>query len=142
MTDVPEYEAFTSLRAALVASLESTPHLPRDRAMIALALRYADMIDDAQDRAGEADDDDQARNVARMIGLVAKIGPRLEAVLDKMGMSPGARPATTGGAPLNGTDPGSAALAGLQAGRPGSPAPGIDYAAAVDPAVTEADTEN
>lgn len=142
MTDVPEYEAFTSLRSALIASLESTPHLPRDRALIALALRYADMIDDAQDRLGEAGDEDEARDLGRMIAIVAKIGPRLEAVLDKMGMSPGARPATGGGAPLNGTDPGSTALAALQSGRPGSPAPGIDYAAAVDPAVTEADTED
>lgn len=128
----------TSMRAALDDALTEAPHLKRDRAMIALAYRYADLIDDALDRADQAEDDEQARDFARMVAVIAKIGPRLEAALNAMGMSPGARPATrNGGEHGTAPDPGSVALDQLT-GAGGAPA-GVDYAAAVDPSVTEAD---
>jgi hypothetical protein len=134
-----ELEQFTSLRAALVAALEDAPYLPRDRAAVALALRYADLLDDAQDRVEQADDDDESRAYGRYVAVVAKIGPRLEAVLDRMGMTPGARPAVPGGSPHGSApDPRAVALEQLQQSA-GAPAPGIDPAAFVDPAVEEAD---
>ena len=137
---VPPIVQFTSLRVALQDALEATPHLVRDRATIALAFRYADIIDDAQDRLAEADEDDQARNFARMVAVVDKIGGRLQATLDRMGMAPGARAATRDGDPQGGTggaDAGADHLARLRAAA-GSP-PGVDPAALVDPAVTEVD---
>lgn len=128
----------TSLRAALDEALRTTPYMPRDVAMVTLARRYADTLDDAYDRLDEAseDEEEQPRNFGRMVAVIAKIGPRYEAVLDKLGMSPGARPATRGGEP-HGVDPAAAALASLQSG--GSPA-GVDTSAHLHPAVADADT--
>jgi hypothetical protein len=142
MTDVDDddqgVDSFTSLEASLTASLASTPHLPRDRAMIELAKTYARMLDDAADRLSDAGDGEaeDGRDFARMAALIAKIGPRYEATLDRMGMSPGARPAVRGGEHDGRIDPAAAALAVLQSG---GVAAGVDYAAAVDPAVAEAD---
>lgn len=126
----------TSLLDALDDALRTTPALPRDRAVITLARRYAATLDDAYDRMSEAgeDEEDQPRNFARMVAVIAKIGPRYEAVLDKLGMSPGARPATRGGDPHH-VDPAAAALADLQSGEP---AHGVDPAQGVHPAVAEA----
>lgn len=126
----------TSLLGALDEALRSTPALPRDRAVITLARRYAATLDDAYDRMNEAgeDEEDQPRNFARMVAVIAKIGPRYEAVLDKLGMSPGARPATRGGDPHH-VDPAAAALADLQSG---TAADGPNRAPAVHPAVAEA----
>jgi hypothetical protein len=146
MTDVDDDDLavpdrFTSLEAALNESLRSTPHLPRDRAMIELARHYARMLDDAADRlsdAGEGEAED-GRDFARMAALIARIGPRYEATLDRLGMSPGARPAVRGGEHDGRTDPAAAALAVLQSG---GVAAGVDYAAGVDPAVTAADAED
>ncbi len=136
-----ELERFTSLAAALTAALETAPYLPRDRAAAELALRYAEMIDDAADRVEQAEDDDESRAYGRYVTVVAKLGPRLEAMLDRLGMAPGARPAVRGADP-HGVDPAAAALGELEAGSPGSPAPGVDHAAFVDPAVTAADAED
>lgn len=126
----------TSLLDALDEALRTTPALPRDRAVIALARRYAATLDDAYDRMSEAseEEDDQPRNFARMVAVISKIGPRYEAVLDKLGMSPGARPAVRGGDPHH-VDPAAAALADLQSGEP---AHGVDPAAGLHPAVAEA----
>jgi hypothetical protein len=127
----------TNIRIALDNALESAPRLPRDGAITALAQLYADLVDDAVDRLGEADDEGQAANFARMAATIAKIGPRLEATLAQMGMTPGARPARPeGGA---GGDPvGTALDAARLEQHTGAPA-GIDYAASVDPSVTDAD---
>lgn len=126
---------FTSHVAALEAALESTPHLPRDRAAVHLARSYAAMLDDAMDRMTERaeEDEDESRAFGRMVTIIAKIGPRYEAVLDKLGMSPGARPATRGGEP-HGVDPAAVALEGLRS----AAADGIDQASSVDAAVAEA----
>lgn len=137
----------TSLRAALVASLESTPRLPRDAGAVKLLLHYADLLDDATDRLSDAAEEEETRDFGRMVTVIAKLGPRLEAMLDRLGMAPGARrPADNGGGGGDGNgrpDPAAAALAALRdnAG-PGADgaAAGVDYAAVVDPAVTEADT--
>lgn len=129
--------ADTSLSAALQTALADTPHLPRDRAMIALAVRYAALLDDATDRLQEAadtmadtDGQDGARDFGRMITVVTRLGPRLEAVLDKLGMSPGSRRAD--GSTHVPDDPAAAALGDLRAAF----AARVDLAAAVDPAVT------
>lgn len=136
MTDLDDGPEATSLRAALDEALRTTPTLPRDGAMVMLARRYADTLDDAYDRLSEASEqeDDEPRNFGRMVAVIAKIGPRYEATLDKLGMSPGARPATTRGEP-HGVDPAASALQTLQSD--GSP-PGIDPAAGVHPAVAAA----
>jgi hypothetical protein len=136
--DDPAPDRFTSLEAALDESLRSTPHLPRDRAMIELARHYARMLDDAADRLTDAGDGEaeDGRDFARMAALIARIGPRYEATLDRLGMSPGARPAVRGGEHDGRVDPAAGALAILQSG---GVAAGVDYAAAVDPAVAEAD---
>jgi hypothetical protein len=135
--DLDDGPEATSLRAAFDEAIRTAPHLPRDVAMVVLARRYADTLDDAYDRLEEAseDEEEQPRNFGRMVAIIAKIGPRYEAVLDKLGMSPGARPASRGGDP-HGVDPAAAALAELQSG---SSPPGLNPAAYVDAAVAEAD---
>lgn len=124
-------------------SLETTPVLPRDRATIALAKRYADALDDCFDDLlnGEAAEDGAEH--ARKILEIARVGARLEAMLDRLGMSPSARPAVTGSGGETVVDPATAELERLRAdAAAGAPTTGLDYAAAVDPAVTAADTED
>lgn len=129
----------TSLRAALDDALASTPHLPRDRAAIALARRYADLLDDATDRLDDAaevladtDGQDGARDFGRMVTVIIRLGPRLESVLDRLGMTPGARRGEERNVP---DDPAADVLAGLRAAYD---ATRVDPAAAVDEAVTAA----
>jgi hypothetical protein len=140
VSDLPEEESLTtSLRKAL----DSTPRLPRDRAAVRLAMHYAGLLDDLFDRLdeiGEHQPDDEGRDTGvadtnRLASLIAKIGPRYEATLDKLGMVPGARPATRGGDP-SGTSPAAALLSYLQRGLTPE---GFDPRAAVDPSVTGAD---
>lgn len=145
MTTDPDEIHATSLLAALDASLESTPRLPRDAAAVALARQYAAMLDDATDRltdAAEGETED-GKDFGRMVAVITRIGPRYEAMLDRLGMAPGSRPATLNGQGVGGGDPESAALERARADADaGAPASGIDYAAAVDPAVTETDPED
>jgi hypothetical protein len=119
---------------ALETALRTTPHLPRDVAMIALARQYAAMLDDANDRLAQALEEDEQRAFQRMVNVVTKVGALYAATLDKLGMSPGARPAVRGGEPHS-VDPSAAALAELQSGA--APA-GADPSAHLDPAVAEA----
>lgn len=139
----PAIVQHTSQRAALLDALGDTPHLVRDRATIALALQYAGLLDDAVDRLGEAEEDEQHRNFARMAALIDKIGGRYLATLERMGMAPGARAATRAGDPMGvgvGADPATAALDVLQrAADAARAAARVDPAAYVDPAVTESD---
>ena len=125
-----------SLSAAVESSLADLPHLPRDRAAIAALRLYATLLDDAVDRLGEAVDDEQARDFGRMATFITKVGPRFERMIDLLAMAPGSRPVAPKD-PHVGGDPASAALERLRAG---GAAVGFDPAAAVDPAVTEADT--
>lgn len=127
---------FTSHVAAFDEAVRTAPRLPRDAATVHLARHYAAMLDDAFDRLqdGAEQDGEDSRDFARVVNIVAKIGPRYEAVLDKLGMSPGARPAARGGDP-HGSSPASQTLRELQSG---AAAHGVDPAAGVDPAVAEA----
>lgn len=135
--DVP---VFTSHRDAFDEAMRTAPHLPRDVAAVHLARTYAGMLDDATDRLTEhgEEESDDSRDFARVVTIISKIGPRYEAVLDKLGMSPGARPAVRGGEP-HGVDPSAAALDAL---RNGTPAAGGDPSAYVDPAVAAALTDD
>jgi hypothetical protein len=120
-------------------SLESTPRMPRDAVAVALALRYADALDDAFDELinGDAAEDGAAH--ARKVLEIARLGQRLESMLDRLGMAPSARPAVPNGGERGG-DPASAELERARAdAAAGAPSSGIDYAAAVDPAVAEVD---
>ncbi|MDQ1700670.1 MAG: hypothetical protein QOG34_2533 [Frankiaceae bacterium] len=126
----------TSIADAVRRSLEDTPHLPRDKAAIALLLHYADLLDDATDRLDDAAEEGEHRDFGRMVMAISKIGPRVEAMLDRLGMSPGARPAKRDG------DPDAAGAAGeaLQEleQRAAARAAGQPVAPAVDPAVAKA----
>jgi hypothetical protein len=140
VSDLPDEESLTtSLRKAL----DSTPRLPRDRAAVRLAMNYAETLDDLWDRLAEIREndfatDEQVANINRLTSLIAKVGPRYEATLDKLGMVPGARPAARGGEP-GGTSPAAALLAYLQRGLTPE---GFDPRAAVDPSVTGADARD
>lgn len=137
MTSPP---ATTSLSAALELGLQSTPHLPRDIASIALARTLATLLDDAQDRLTDAAEDqtEDGRDFARMVTVIDRLAPKYAAMLDRLGMSPGARPATRGGELDGRTDPAAGELARLQSAAPGAPADGLDYAEDLHPAVAEA----
>jgi hypothetical protein len=129
---------------AVLAALESTPVLPRDQAAIALAARYAERLDDLFDlEAGDAAAEDAAAH-ARITLEITRMGGRLEALLDRLGMTPAARPVVpNGGGERGGSTPEADALAQLERdAAAGAPSSGIDYAAGVDPAVAEADAED
>jgi hypothetical protein len=137
-----------SVEDALAEALETTPRLPRDAAAVQLALRYAEALDDCFEALSGRGTDPGAEDAAedpathaRVILEIARLGQRLEAMLDRLGMAPGSRPAITGsGGEGGGTDPASAALEQQRRdAAAGAPSSGLDYAAAVDPAVTEAD---
>ena len=131
----------TSLSEQLDDALATTPRLPRDAVAVALAYRYAAALDDCFDAL--TDDDamgDPAEHARKVLGI-ARLGARLEAQLDRLGMSPSARPAVQGDGGDHGPTPEAAAFQRLRAdAAAGAPATGLDYAAGVDPAVTEADT--
>lgn len=138
MTGVDAYvPQHTGHRAALLAALASTPRLPRDDAMVTLALSLATMIDDAIDRLGEADEEDEARDFHRMITMVDRLSARYVLTLDRLGMSPGSRPTLQGGEGDNRPDPATSALERLQSESAGA-TPRQHPGAALDPAVAEA----
>lgn len=125
----------------LERSLESVPRLPRDAASISLALRYAGALDDCFDVLTGADASEDPAHHARVVLEISRLGGRLEAMLDRLGMAPSARPLTREEGGPGATDPASRALDALRAdSASGYPGAGVDYTAAVDPAVTEADT--
>lgn len=137
--DAPAPSVLTDLRAAL----ESTPVLPRDAAAVTLALRYARALDVCLDELDSDAAIEDAAHHARKVLEVARLGQRLEQMFDRLGMGPGARSAIRGDGGERGTDPASDALAQLERdAAAGGPASGVDYTAAVDPAVTDADTED
>ena len=121
----------------LRASLRSTPRLERDAATVELALAYARQFDVLGAALAEIDPVESSVAHRRAVASYKDIGRMLEATLDRLGMSPGARPAVRDGGQVGG-DPDSAALDRLRADAAAGTA-GVDYAAAVDPAVTAAD---
>jgi hypothetical protein len=133
-----------SIEGALEAALETTPRMPRDGVAVQLALRYAEALDDAFDALVGGDDaaEDGAAH-ARTVLEIARLGSRLEAMLDRLGMAPSARPVLPTGGGESGGDPASGELDRLRSdAAAGAPTTGVDYAAAVDPAVAEADAED
>lgn len=123
----------TSLTASVESALRDLPRLPRDRAAVQALRLYATLLDDAVDRLSDAAEDDETRDFARMVNVVAKIGPRFERMIDMLGMAPGSRPVLPKD-PHAGGDPRNDILERLR-----DIADGFDPAAAVDASVTEAD---
>jgi hypothetical protein len=141
MTDAYLDGPAPSILTDLDAGLETTPRLPRDAATVALARRYARALDVCLDDLDRIECQEDAAAHARKVLEIARLGQRLEGMLDRLGMAPGSRPALKGGE--SGGDPASASLAQLERdAAAGAPASGVDYAAGVDPAVTEADAED
>ena len=128
-----------TISSKLRLALQSTPRLERDAATVELALTYGRLLDKLIKRLSEDEATDSPTHHARVIREIDVIGRRLDATLDRLGMSPGARPAVRGGGEGTGGDPASAALDGLRADAAGAGAAGVDYTEAVDPAVTAAD---
>lgn len=128
-----------TILSKLRLSLKTTPLLPRDFATRELALSYAALLDGLFIRLEETESVENPTQHRRVIMEIDTIGRRLEAALEKLGMSPGSRPAIR---ETEGTgDPESEALDALRYESAGGAA-GVDYTSAVDPAVTEADTED
>jgi hypothetical protein len=126
----------------LEESLETTPRMPRDAFAVALLRRYARALDDCFDALNDDDPTEDAASHARVVLEISRLGARLEAMLDRMGMAPSARPVLPAGGERGG-DPTSGELERLRAdAAAGTPTTGLDYAAAVDPAVTAADAED
>jgi hypothetical protein len=120
-------------------SLETTPVLPRDAVSVGLARRYAAALDDCFDALVEfeAAEDDAVH--ARVVLEITRLGGRLEAMLDRLGMAPSARPAVAGAGGTSGPSAAASAVEQLQRDRAaGAPTSGLDYATTVDPAVAEA----
>jgi hypothetical protein len=133
-----------TILSALEEALEHTPVLPRDQLATALLRRYAAALDDSLDALDDVDAAEDAATHARIVLEIARLGARLEAMLDRLGMAPSARPVVPhDGGGRDGTTPEAASLEQLRRdAAAGAPASGLDYAAAVDPAVTAADTED
>jgi hypothetical protein len=115
-----------SLTRSLSAALKDLHPLTRDTGVIALARRYAALIDQAQVIADRLDDldpenDSQVRMIAALRARVdaqavaSDLGPKFLAALAALGMTPAARASVTrGGTPDVSTVPGGDALARLR----------------------------
>lgn len=134
-------KAESAIATALERALESMTLLKRDGAIAELARVYARELDGLFTRLGEDEATDSATHHKRVITEIDIMGRRLEAVLDRLGMSPGARPAVRGGGEGESDDPATRALDELRADTAAGTA-GIDYAAAVDASVTAADARD
>jgi hypothetical protein len=130
-----------TISSRLRAALRSTPRLDRDAATVELALAYAKQLDRLFIRLSERDAVDSPTHHKRVITEIDIMGRRLQAILDRLGMSPAARRVMRDGGQAVGGESDSAALDGLRADAAAGAA-GVDYAAAVDPAVTAADAAN
>jgi hypothetical protein len=117
-----------SITRALSGSLRDTKFLERDRGAVALARRYAALIEEAQVVAEELErlrpaDEDQAAVIARLKARVeaqtvtSDLGPKLLATLAALGMTPAARAATAKGGTADVGNPAGDALARLRAAR-------------------------
>lgn len=132
-----------SLAVQLDDALATTPRLPRDAVTVALAYRYATALDDCFDALTGADALEDPAEHARKVLEIARLGARLEATLDRLGMAPSARPAVVGNGGDHGPTAEALAFERLRAdAAAGAPSSGLDYAAGVDPAVAAADSED
>ena len=131
----------STIAGDLEDAFATTPTLPRDVVTKTLAMRYAQTLDDCFDALISDDAMEDPAEHARKVLEIARLGARLEAQLDRLGMAPSARPAVTGSSGgESGPDAASRALERLRGdAAAGAPTVGLDYAAAVDASVTEAD---
>jgi hypothetical protein len=107
---------------------------------VTLARRYARALDVCLDDLESNEAIEDAAHHARKVLEIARLGQRMEGMLDRLGMAPGARPAVPGNPNGAERDPQSSALDQLRTdAAAGAPTSGVDYAASVDPSVTEAD---
>lgn len=128
----PEREPGPDLRDAVADSLDAMKWLAgTDEAMRALAVKLAEQIEAAFDRANEASailhDAEGAADIYRRMKrleawcsaaeTVSKLGPQLQAALTALGGTPGTRKAFQTEAPIGGR------LAHLRAGAPGAASP-------------------
>jgi hypothetical protein len=111
--------------------------MERDAAMVELALQYARHMDAVSSAMEDLDPIDNPVDYRRAVASYKDLGRMLQEALDRLGMNPAARPVRPAGSEVGG-DPASAALDGLRSDAAAGVV-GVDYAAAVDPAVTEAD---
>jgi hypothetical protein len=111
--------------------------MDRDAAAVDLALRHAKHLDVLSDALTELDPIENPSDYRRVVASYRDFARMLQETLDRLGMNPAARPVRPAGTEAGG-DPASAALDGLRADAAAGTA-GVDYAAVVDPAVTEAD---
>lgn len=102
-----------TIHSKLLKSLETTPVLMRDLVSVELALAYAEKLDGLLVRLGEEEALDSAAHHKRVITEIDIVGRRLEAMLDRLGLSPAARPAVPSGGGPAVPDPTAAALDGL-----------------------------
>ncbi len=107
--------------------------MDRDAATVELALVHARQLDVIAAALTELDPVENSVGYRRAVASYKDIARMLEATLDRLGMSPAARPARRGEEEAGG-DPDSAALDRLRADAAAGTA-GVDYTAAVDPAV-------
>jgi hypothetical protein len=139
----PDRLRLLTILSDLEDALETTPVMPRDALAVAMLKRYVRAIDDCFDALNDDIAAEDGAEHARKVLEIARLGQRVEAMLDRLGMAPSARPVIPTSGVNGGVDPASASLDGLRRdAAAGAPTAGIDYAAAVDPAVTDADTED
>jgi hypothetical protein len=117
-----------SIARALSAALRDTQFLERDRGTVALARRYAALIEEAAAVAEELErvipeDESTAQQLARLrsrcdaMTVASDLGPKLLAALTALGMTPAARAASTKGGTPDVGNPAGDALARLRAAR-------------------------
>ena len=117
-----------SITRALAGSLRDTTFMERDRGAVALARRYAFLIEDAAAVAVELErvrpeDETTAQVLARLrarvdaMAVASDLGPKLLAALTSLGMTPAARAANTKGGTPDVGNPAGDALARLRATR-------------------------
>lgn len=119
-----------SIGRALAAALRDAQPGPRDAGAVALAKRYAALLDGAAEalamaEALVAEDDSQARVIHALQErlsaheVAGDLGPKLLAVLAALGLTPAARAAAKGGATDGGRSRGADVLAELRGRRTG-----------------------
>lgn len=115
-----------SITRALTAALKAAQGGPADAAAVALARRYAALIDRAEHLAEElaglrAEDDDQAKQLAALKARVdaqtvaSDLGPKLLAALTALKLTPSARAAIAAGEVKPGDRPAANPVARLRA---------------------------
>lgn len=117
-----------SLSRSLADALKTAQTQPADAATIALARRYAALVEDAEATAAaldtmEPEDEGQAEQIRRLRARVdaatvaSDLGPKLLAALTALGMTPAARSTAAKGGTPDAGNPAGDALDALRARR-------------------------